>query len=426
MSLGSIQALLADRIGLDADSLGPRLIEHALKRRCRALGVQGHAAYLERLRAEPEELQELVEELVVPETWFFRDERPFELLARHVGHWSPTETVGPLRLLSVPCATGEEPYSMAIALLERGWPSAAIRIDAFDISERVIVRARRGVFDARACRTLPATVRSLYFVPQADGLEVRKEVRDLVRFERGNLFDAPTLAGRPQYDAIFCRNLLIYLNPAARARAVEMVTRLLRPGGMLCLGHAEARPDGLTGFEPMDGPAGLAYRKRTSGEAGRTSSLDLGRLEKTLPKVSRPHPPDAPRAPGRGRSPSLVPVPLPAAQPAVGVPESPDSLEQATILANAREYARAIEVCEGYLRNSGPSPQAFHLLGMIHQAAGSLDRAEECLGRVVYLDGDHEEALLALSLLASRRGDRVASDRYRRQAERAHSRKAGR
>jgi chemotaxis protein methyltransferase WspC len=109
-------------------------------------------------------------------------------------------------------------------------------------------------------------------------------------------------------------------------------------------------------------------------------------------------------------------APQPAAAPA---PLARSLLEQAADLANAKRLAEAVELCERSIRQSGPKPEAYHLLGIIHQSAGALEQAESALGKAVYLDPRHDEALLALSILADRRGRGREADSYRRRAERA-------
>src|SRR6266446_6784075 len=118
-----------------------------------ARGVTDRAAFAERLENSSEDLQALVEQIVVPETWFFRDVQPF----RFVGRWVATEAArsGPervFRVLSIPCSTGEEPYSIAMSLLDRGVPAGSFTIDAADVSRRSLAHARAGRYGKRSFR----------------------------------------------------------------------------------------------------------------------------------------------------------------------------------------------------------------------------------------------------------------------------------
>src|SRR5262249_21568019 len=119
MSVDRIERLLKDTMGLDVASVGRSVVEHAVRARQRARGVTDADAYWLLLQQPDGELQKLIEAVVVPETWFFRDADAFSALCGAVGEaWQRSHSDGVLRLLSLPCSTGEEPYSMAMALLD--------------------------------------------------------------------------------------------------------------------------------------------------------------------------------------------------------------------------------------------------------------------------------------------------------------------
>jgi chemotaxis protein methyltransferase WspC len=148
-----IEDLLISRIGLDPVSMGPHLVLRAARRRMSEVGAADLGDYAARLLASEAEQQALIEEVVVPESWFFRDERPFRWLADHArARWVADPTRPPLRALSLPCAGGQEPYSIAITLRDAGLAPGRLRIDAVDISARLLEIARRGVYSANAFR----------------------------------------------------------------------------------------------------------------------------------------------------------------------------------------------------------------------------------------------------------------------------------
>ena len=135
MVLADFENLLKETMGLDVASIGSSAIERAVEKRLLACELQETHAYWERVRASEAELQELIEAVVVPETWFFRDREAFAALALTVYEdWLGAHPEDHLRLLSLPSSTGEEPYSMAIALLDAGFPANRFRVDAVDIS----------------------------------------------------------------------------------------------------------------------------------------------------------------------------------------------------------------------------------------------------------------------------------------------------
>ena len=176
--------------------------------------------YAARLTADPSEFQGLADDLTVPETWFFRGGEVFPFLARHVASASRLLPAGQrFRILSVPCSTGEEPYSLALALLESGVASTSWQIEAVDLSPRHIERVGCGVFGEFSFRQTDPKLRQRYFRSTAAGWELDPGVSTLVRFRQGNLLAPLFLGGEEPFDLIFCRNLFIYLHATARRRA---------------------------------------------------------------------------------------------------------------------------------------------------------------------------------------------------------------
>src|SRR5580692_10562799 len=142
MVLSDFEKLLQDTMGLDSASVGSATIESAVRLRMESLKYKKREDYWERVQVSDDELQELIEAVVVPETWFFRDQDAFTALTRQIlEEWLPEHPTAGLRLLSVPCCTGEEPFSMVMALLDAGISRDRFKIDAVDISVRALARA---------------------------------------------------------------------------------------------------------------------------------------------------------------------------------------------------------------------------------------------------------------------------------------------
>ncbi|MDR3636893.1 MAG: CheR family methyltransferase [Isosphaeraceae bacterium] len=408
MSHEAIEQRLAQRIGLDPATVGRGLITRALHARMSALGMARAEDYLRALDASEDELQALIEEVVIPESWFFRDDCPFALFQDHVrAGWLGNPSRPPLRVLSVPCAAGEEPYSIALALLDLDLPPARFSIDAVDVSAQALERAKRGVYSANAFRGTDLLFRARHFREHASGFELDPSVRALVRFIRGNLIDPDLLKGEPPYDVILCRNLLIYLDEPSRRRALDTIDRLLAHPGLLFVGHAERLATGETRFESAGRKGCFAYQRVGEKIKGPGATATTVRVRSKPPART-----ELPREPAT-RSPQAAPANSQTSSPA-------PLLEQAAALADEGRNDQAAALCERALREAGPNPRTLFLLGMIRQSQGDLTRAEETLRKVVYLDPRHDEALLALSLIAQRRGDRTAADGFRRRAERAH------
>jgi chemotaxis protein methyltransferase WspC len=402
---GLIAELLARAIGLDASILGPTLLDRAIQRRMRALGLTDPGAYTLRVRSDPDELDELAEELAVPETWFFRDAAPFERLREFATDWVREPRRPSLRVLSLACATGEEPYSIAMALTETGLGPGRFRILGVDLSARVLDVARRASYAGKSLRGVDPARLKRYFIPDGDRQAVAPELRRAVQFQRGNLIDPELLADEPPFDVILCRNVLIYLTTEAREQVLRHVRRLLAPSGLLFLGHADR--SATLGGEFLSA-GGFAFQRRGDSPIGGDSPVvvlrDPPRRTMTAPVT--------PRTRAGAKQPARA-----VAAPAPPVERPP--LERAAEHAGRGEYGPAKELCELSLRRNGPSAPAFHLLGVIAQARGDDEQAEHWLGKAVFLDASHDEALLALALLARKRGDHEGAARYRRRADRA-------
>ncbi len=418
-SILAIEALLQGRIGLDPTSVSPNLVARGVRVRMAALGLKDLEDYEARLRHSPAELQELVEEVVIPESWFFRDEQPYGMLGRYAGDWlrDPAHRP-PLRILSLPCARGEEPFSIAMSLRDAGIDRARFQIDGVDVGARNLAFARRGRYSANAFRGTDLAFRARYFRAQGSEYLVDPSILGSVRWIQASILDPGLLAGEPRYDVIFCRNLLIYLTAEAKLRTLRVLDRLLAGDGILFVGHADhlglaSRPGqpGTPGFVSVGDPACFAYRKRTAPANG------IPLVSGSVQVVDAPSTAEFSFAEIASALPNVPVQPTPPAD----LPEGPvpSLLEQAARLADSRRHDEAIRLIEAQLRAKGPNAPAFHLMGIISQAAGDRVKAERCFNKAVYLDPGHDEALLALALLAERRGDAMAASSFRRRAERA-------
>src|SRR6218665_3842443 len=178
--------LLYEVIGLDSNSIGLSSIDRAVRQRMAAIGTDDALAYHERLQSDRKEMQALVEAIVVPETWFFRDPQAFAV----VGNYATKATrPGKLRFLCLPCSTGEEPYSLAMALLDANIPADRFHIDAMDVSERALRHAQKGVYGRNSFRGSELSFGDRHFQPAAEGWILHEKVRPLVHFHHGNLLD---------------------------------------------------------------------------------------------------------------------------------------------------------------------------------------------------------------------------------------------
>lgn len=401
--------LLKRVMGLDAASIGVPAIERAVQQRVAACGLKDAGAYLERVRASADELQELIEAVIVPETWFFRDREAFAALARLVyDEWLQTHPAGVLRVLSLPCSTGEEPYSMAMALLDAGFPAERFRIDALDISARALTHARRALFGRNSFRGGDLDFRERHFTPAGTGWQVAEAVRQQVEFRQGNLLDAYLQPGAENYDVVFCRNLLIYFDRATQDRAIATLTRLLAPKAWLFVGPSETGL--LLSHAFVSAKVPLAFAFRQAGVALPEPPTNGHPAPRRLPPVRVVTP-----AREMPFSSFLVRSSVAVAEPPA---KSKAGIDHAMQLADQGRLVEAAKECETHLHAHGPSAKAFYVMGLVRDASGSHAEAAEYYRKALYLDPQHHEALGQLAFLLDGQGDKagakVMNDRARR------------
>jgi chemotaxis protein methyltransferase WspC len=400
------ESLLKATMGLDSASVGSATIESAIRLRMDSLGFKQPGDYWERLRVSDEELQELIEAVIVPETWFFRDQDAFTALARVIAEeWLPTHPMSTLRLLSGPCCTGEEPYSMVMALLDVGLSRDRFKIDAVDISVKALAHAKRGVYGTNSFRGENLAFRDRYFERTPEGYCLPKWIREIVTFHYGNLLSSDFRVDSAPYDIIFCRNVLIYFDRDTQKKVMRILDRLLTPSGFLFVGPSETFLTACSGFKSIDHSMSFAFRKESvrTREPVRNARPQLANAVRILSKQRAYH--------------TVRTIPLPAFSRTPTIAK-PVDLESARHLADAGRLGEASELCEVYIKEQGASSQAYYLLGLVQDAVGNPQRAAECYRKVLYLEPTHTEAIVHLALLSEKQGDTGKAQRLRDRARR--------
>ena len=240
-----------------------RLVERIL-----ATGNDNFRSYFVMLRFETSgvELQALINLMTVNETYFFREEYQFTCLVNsileEVAQQKPRNES--IKIWSVPSSSGEEPYSLAIYLLEH-WPRADdynIELVASDIDTGILERARQGRYDQRSIQHLPEPLLRKYFTKLLNGqYQINEDLRNSVEFTLVNITDLAQMRGYRDFDVVFCRNLLIYFDDTSRRIAAESLFNALRPGGFICLGHSESMSRITPLFKVRKFPEAIVYQK---------------------------------------------------------------------------------------------------------------------------------------------------------------------
>lgn len=390
-------------------SIGASTFARALNNRKKALGIENDEVYLEKLTVSFMELRRLVEEVVVPETWFFRDQEPFFYLKEYIVKSDRDLSVDMFRILSLPCSTGEEPYSIAMTLLQAGLKPTSFYIDAVDVSGRSLVVARKGVYKQNSFRTKDIEFRNNFFYKTEEGYALNSMVREKVRFLQGNMLQSGFLDSLGRYDVVFCRNVLIYFNKEAQMQVINALYNLLTPEGLLFTGHSEASLFMGTQFAPVSHSRAFAFHKSPQMRK-ETRQSEQNVPQNYAKKTSDP----APASPLFKR-----PVPVPGKPAQVEKPKKEvDEFASARKLADAGKLEDAAGICEKYLRQSDPSAGWYYLLGVIRDSQGLPEEAVKFFRKAVYLDPDNVESLIQLSLLAERAGNIEIAENYKRRARR--------
>jgi len=408
--------LLKARIGLDSASIGAAAIERAVRLRTAATRAGGEDAYWHLLHAQPDEMQQLIEAVVVPETWFYRYPESLVALVDVVRERLARQP-GPVRILSLPCSTGEEPYSIVMALLDAGVLPSQLTVDAVDISQAVVARARLAVYGPNSFRGGESDGwRQRYFTPGAQGDALSRRVADRVRFQSGNLFDPELQANAGVYDIVFCRNLLIYFDTPTQERAVRLLTQLARRDGMFFVGPAEASLLTRQGMRAWRLPHAFAFHVAPAPSTPSAAAA----VPATPGHVLAPRSVQRAALPRRLALPSVPPVPsVPSVRRA---PLAPASIQDPVLtelerLADRGETALALAACERWLATRAPTAQVYYLQGLLHDTAGRADAAQTSYRKALYLDPGHRGTIAHLSALLQAQGD--AEEARRLQARRA-------
>lgn len=409
-----LAAWLASGFGLDLAVFGGNAVDAVIGSRCRALGLPDPGDYPRRWRWDNAERLAFLDQLLVGETWLFREWPAFALL----GEWlsqrrQEFSAAAPLRVLTLPCATGEEAWSIAAVVHDARLSPGAARIEAMDISPSALRQAAEGRYPRRKLRGQPLTRWAHVLHPVDDTLlRVDDGLRALVRFIEANAMDSGFLLARAPYHIIFCRNMMIYMNGAARDQVCATLGQCLAPEGILFLGNAEQAPAG-SGLTRTAGEGAFAWRR-----------------EDAMPAITRPLAIRKPPALIRAATPPLAVAPRATAIPSAAPPPAPRepllngersgngekcglALPAIRRLADQGHYAEALQELASPAAHQSLDPAVHGLAGVVLGALGRKEEAMARLRQALYLDPSHPESLAHLALLLNETGDAAAAARLR-------------
>ncbi len=259
------------KTGIHFDDSKRYFVDKRLVERIEATGAEDFRSWFIALRFEAsgDELQHLVNAMTVNETYFFRESYQFDCMVNDLmNDIAKRKRRGErIRIWSIPSSTGEEPYTIAIYLLEQ-WKlinDYEVEILSSDIDTKVLDTAQRGLYSQRSVSQMPKAYLDKYFTRRGDEYAISRDLVSAVEFSRVNLSDPADTRRFRDIDLIFCRNLLIYFDDLSRRVAAEAMFDALTPGGFVCLGHSESMSRITSVFTPRRFSDALVYQKPLTG-----------------------------------------------------------------------------------------------------------------------------------------------------------------
>jgi chemotaxis protein methyltransferase CheR len=461
------RAFAEQEFGLAFDDTKLALLADVVEQQAKSAGCPTATEYLDRClrdHATTSELDRLAERLTVGETYFFRNRDQFQALVEVAVPARVADRRGErkLRLLSAGCASGEEAYSMAIALREgiAGRALSKLTITGIDINPAALEKATLGRYSCWSLRETPDDLRARYFLPEArQSFRLQPTIQQMVEFERRNLHHPDPSFWRPgEFDVIFCRNVLMYFSPSAVRVLVARLTASLAPGGFLFLGTAETlrglsqsfqlrhshrtfyyqlrHPDLRAPAEPPASSVALpSSRDRellvpaltslasisVPGDSWATTVQQAAHRIEQLAREAASVPPEAGQFPaptGALPQPDLAEatrlmqnehyreaLDLLAAQP-IDIAGDPDTLLlRAILLTNQSQLEQAEAICQAILGHDDLNAAAHYLMALCREHAGDQAAATDHDQYALYLDPSFAMPRLHLGLMARRAGD---------------------
>ena len=410
--------LIADRLGLQFDEAKLGTLARVLA----AHGGKDKAAYLAALAAEAEPseaLHRLAADLTVTETYFYRNIEQIQAFADVAMPACLQARAGqPVRVLSAGCASGEEPYSLAIAARETaGLGAGSVQIRAIDANPAALAKAAAARYSAWSLREMGPAMLARWFARDGGVYALNEGVRRAVRFERRNLAREDAELWLPDsYDIVFCRNVLMYFSPAQAQAAVERIAGAMAPGGYLFLGHAETLRGLSQDFHLCHTHATFYYRRKLP--AGETAAATFSPPQWNCAPI-RPVLPDDPawadviaRASQRidtlaGRAPQAGSRPAAPAQP---------DLDHALSCLHKEQFEQSLALIEKLPQQHADDPDVLLLKAISLSQSGALAAAQEVCRQLLARDEFHAGAHYVLALCREEGGDYPAALAHYRSA----------
>ncbi len=419
MKIESIVGYLKKQMGMNPDAVGFDTMKKAVYTAMLANDLEDLDEYYQLIQSDGDALQGLIDAVVIPETSFFRDKKPFKVLKDNLRQLYRTlcSNGEPLKVLSVPSSTGEEPYSIAMTCLDAGLDYGEFEIHACDISQRVLDIARRGLYSEYSFRGGHTTYQQRYFTPKGNFFQIDERLRKSVNFFQGNLISDQFVSQVEKgFHIVFCRNLLIYFDKPTKCKAISAIESLLHDEGLLVVGHADTAILPSLGYKPFLDQFSFTYVKSHNQQKPVITTANDVLMEKGKQVM-------AALVAARTKTAASSPVIIEHNKEAIASNGSTDDVvQEIEVLLLKKDFPRATACCQVLMEKPDGNSTAHHYLGRIAFLQGEMVDAEKQFKKAIYLQPNDEKALYFLAKISKKQGDYTAALRYQQRADRIKAR----
>ncbi len=426
---------LFKEFGLMPESLGRKVIENSILNSMKQHSISDSNVLLAKLISGAIDKQTIIEEITVPETWFFRDYETFIFLKENINKRLSEKYNYKMSILSAPCATGEEAYSIAMQLLEVGLNSDSFSITALDISEKSLQLAKEGVYSKSSFRVELDFLKK-YFYEDNGKLAITDKIKKLVQFKCENLISNDFLNSSDYFDYIFCKNVLIYLNESARQKVLFNLDKKLKKDGIIFSGHSEFMIFHNYGFQPINHTGAYAFVKKKQVVAVK-KVIDSSLKDKAynpIEEYARKKPAFSNRVEQKNEIQKSKHLNNTYGDDSVSIDNEfekqsnsneikENSIEIIRNYANQSKFDEALNMCMDLINKNSINDEVYFLVGLIYEAQNKFDLSEQNYNKALYLNPNHYEAVVHLGLIYEKKGNTKQASLFKERAIKIHSRK---
>lgn len=388
-----ILTVLEEEIGLEPESLGYKYIEKSINNTILKLGQIDEKEFYKEIIINKKSLELFIEEIVISETWFLRNRKSFDYLKVYLNQSKILKSN--LKILSAPCSTGEEIYSIIFMLYESGISSVNCNLAAWDINQLNLLKAKKAIYKKLSLKELNDIEIEKYFTKDENFYKIKDDyLQYKIDFKQINL-TKKLLEINEKYDIIFCRNLIIYLNEKARKKLISNLKHLLKDDGILLVGDSELNYFLNNGFDKIDNNTAIAYKPLPQ-----EINKKLNNKKKDFKKES------------------LI--------ESISLKIENNTNEKNNIevelqnLISLNHFDKAELICKENINRNKLDWKNYFWLGVIFFIKEDYNKSKDYFLKVLFLNPLEYDTLIYLSIIENREGNLEKSDLYKKRAKKIY------